>query len=155
MASAADLPPPVKPSTPWLIACGTCAVILGLIAAVAVVSAVEACNLLFVKVPANFDALSPQEKAAFIDALPLAALLVVLLAYVLGPFAGSFVAARVAARAPLVHGGLVGLVFLAATIANLIAVPHPLWFNVAAPPALLAAAWLGARAGAARPATSP
>ncbi len=78
----------------------------------------------------------------YVTTLPIGALLSVMGGWVVATFVGSVVAGRIGtAKAwifPLVVGGLM----FAATLANLIAIPHPLWFSIVSLFAILASAWL-------------
>jgi hypothetical protein len=82
--------------------------------------------------------------AAFANA-PLAAFLLALLAHAGGTFVGAAVAATIAGRAPLVHGLIVGVFFLAGGILNLRQIAHPLWFAIVDLNLYLPAAWMGAK----------
>lgn len=73
------------------------------------------------------------------------ALLVVLASWVLGSLAGGFVAAQISKRSSVVHGLIVGGLFMAGGIANNLAYPTPLWFWVATMFAFLPTAYAGAR----------
>ncbi|RNI28021.1 hypothetical protein EFA69_18225 [Rufibacter immobilis] len=80
--------------------------------------------------PTNSNPNDPQAMATFMTNAPVAALLLVLLAYALGAFFGGMVAARYATARPVLHALLVGALLLVAGIANLVQIPHPLWFTV-------------------------
>lgn len=89
---------------------------------------------------------------AYMDGLPMGALLQVLAGWTLAALAGAWVAARFGGRGAW-PGWLVGGVFLLATAANFATVPHPAWMVGAAVVLILFAAWLGAKLpGRARPA---
>ena len=68
-----------------------------------------------------------------------------LLGWVLGAFAGGLVASRVAARSRRQYSWVIAGVSLAATIANLRAIPHPAWMVVGALFGVPAAGWCAAR----------
>ncbi|MFB9862601.1 hypothetical protein [Rufibacter immobilis] len=80
--------------------------------------------------PTNSIPNDPQAMATFMTNAPVAALLLVLLAYALGSFFGGMVAARYATARPVLHALLVGVLLLVAGIANLVQIPQPLWFTV-------------------------
>ncbi len=73
-------------------------------------------------------------------------LLIVLVAYGLGTFCGAWVAARIAGR-PF-PGLLVGGVMMLAGAANMVAIPHPLWFMGLGLLVFLPSAWLASRLAA-------
>ena len=52
------------------------------------------------------------------------------LAHALGTLLGAFVAAKLAANRYMILALLVGLVFLAGGIANVMMLPSPMWFNL-------------------------
>lgn len=87
--------------------------------------------------------------------IPLGALVAVLFAWCAGSFSGAFVAAKLATRAPRVHGLIVGALMLASSVLNLVMIPHPTWFAVAALLFVPASTWLGATFGARRPPAAP
>ncbi|MFZ5610539.1 MAG: hypothetical protein ACOY99_13130 [Pseudomonadota bacterium] len=65
-------------------------------------------------------------------ALPLASLVLVLLAYVLGSLAGGWITARIMGDRQWWPSLTVGAMLLLGVIMNLEAIPHPLWFAVLA-----------------------
>jgi hypothetical protein len=81
-------------------------------------------------------------------ALPRAALLLVLVGWALGTFAGAYVAGRLARRVPIAHGLVVGVLFLAAGVANMLMLPHPIWMWMAGVAAFLAGGYGGGRLAA-------
>jgi hypothetical protein len=87
--------------------------------------------------------------------IPLGALVAVLIAWCAGSLSGAFVAAKLATRAPRVHGLIVGAMILGSSVLNLVMLPHPIWFAVAALLFVPASAWLGATLGARRNAAAP
>jgi hypothetical protein len=86
-------------------------------------------------------------KAAMAN-LPAGALILVLLGWIVGTFAGAWITAQRAERAPIGHGLVLGGFFLVGAIVNMLMIPHPIWFWIAALAILLPSAWLGARRGA-------
>jgi hypothetical protein len=118
------------------------AVLAGVVVAIVLIVAVEFANSRMFW-PAGADPNDPEKVKEVIAAQPLAAFLVVLLG--LGTFVGAGLAAFLAGRAPLVHGLVVGVVFLTASIFNLASIPHPLWFAVANLAIILPSAYGGAK----------
>jgi hypothetical protein len=153
MASAADLQPPVKPSILWLIARGTFAVLVGLVVGSLGGLLIEAASHRYYRIDPDVMKLPPAELAEFVRGLPFGALAAVVVAWVVGSFVAAFAAAWVAGRAPLVHAAIPAALLLAGMVFNLSMIPHPLWMSLTAPPAMILAAWLGARVGG--PATPP
>lgn len=78
-------------------------------------------------------------------AMPTAAFLLLLAGWVLAAGAGAYLAARLATRSPALHGMIVAIFVLVATVANLAAIPHPGWLWPAAVILIPAAGWLATR----------
>jgi hypothetical protein len=104
--------------------------------------------------PPGTDPSSASGQHHAIGAMPLAAFVLLLSGWALAAGMGSFVASRVARRAPDLHGFTVGGILLVATVANLIAVRHPVWMWPAALILLPAASWAATRGLASRTATT-
>ena len=85
-----------------------------------------------------------------IYSLPIGAFVFVLAAWAIGSFGGSWLAARLAPRARLVHGLIVGVIFLVAGILNMLMIPHPWWMWAGGIVALAGCSYLGARLAASR-----
>jgi hypothetical protein len=113
-------------------------VILGLLAAGLVVMLVEVLGHSAFPPPAGFD-----PKAPDLSLVPLPAILSVALAWVLGPLTGGFVATLMGKPRGPVPALVVGGIFLAADIANLVSIPSPAWLWAVGLLAPLPAAWLG------------
>lgn len=67
---------------------------------------------------------------AYIDTLPLGALLSVATAWFIGAFGGTFVACRLGTARPLVYALVVGGLMFAGAAFNLTVIPHPMWFSI-------------------------
>lgn len=123
------------------------AVVAGVILAGIVVYAVEAIGHQVYPPPAGLDMKNMEAMKNYVATLPMGALLFVLLAYVLGSFAGGWLAAKIA-RSSQIHVPLtVGGVQLFFGLINLLMIPHPLWFAIAAVIVFLPAAFLGGKLG--------
>jgi hypothetical protein len=107
------------------------AVIAGAVVAFALVAAIEAAGHAAYPVPADVEFSDPQALAAYVQAMPLGAWLFVLAAWVLAALGGGVAAGLIARRRLREHAAVVGALVLAATVANLLMVAHPAWFNVA------------------------
>lgn len=105
--------------------------------------------------PAGLDYTKPEVREAIMMQAPMGALLIVLSSYLVGTLVGAWVAARLSADAPLRQGYLIGALLVAASVLNLRAVPHPLWFIVANMAVVIAGAWIGARLGVKKAAAVP
>jgi hypothetical protein len=92
--------------------------------------------------PAGLNLRDSDAMEAYVSQLPFIALLFPIFSYFLGALLGPLVACRIGTARPLIFGGVIGLILLAFTIANLIQIPHPGWFSALAIAAILAGAWL-------------
>jgi hypothetical protein len=120
------------------------AVVIGFVVGSALMMGVEIIGTIIYPPPPGVD---PTDMEAMREAWPnspVGAKLFVLAAWALGTLAAGWLAAWVGRRAPLLHGLIIGVLFLAAGIYNLIAIPSPLWFCLAGIALFLPAACLGA-----------
>lgn len=120
-------------------------VLAGLVASIVVVSGTDAIVSGLYPLPPGTDATDREALRQAAAALPVSAFVILLVGWSLASLAGSFVGARWAGRAPVAHGALVALILLAATVANLVAIPHPIWMWPAALILIPVAGWAGVR----------
>src|SRR5688572_11676775 len=105
--------------------------------------------------PPGFDMNDTAALRSHMEKAPFIAILGVALAWFIGPIVGSWLAALIARRpAPAL---VIGIIFLAADISNLVSFYHPLWLVIVGLLAPLVATWLGASLAArmAGPAAGP
>jgi hypothetical protein len=121
------------------------AVLLGLIVAALIIAAVEGVGHHLYPLPAGLDVNNAEALAAAIAQLPVGALMTVLIGWALGAFAGGWLAARIAPVAPLRHAIVLAVLLLAAGVADMMTIPHPIWFVAAAVLIFPLFAFLGAR----------
>jgi hypothetical protein len=69
----------------------------------------------------------------------------VLAGWAIGTLAGAWVTARIAGRRHLLHGALIGGLFLALGVANMLMLPHPAWVWVCGVSAFVLSGYLGGR----------
>lgn len=100
--------------------------------------------------PADLDWNDTEVVQTYVSQLPFLALLFPIASYFLGALAGPLVGARIGTVKPLILVGVIGLVLLAATVANLIQIPHPVWFSVLAVAAVIIGSWLALQLAAKR-----
>ena len=120
-------------------------VLAGAIVAGILIAVVEAIGHHVYPPPPGIDPTDPESLRTAMESMPLGALVAVLLAWGVGTFAGSWLAARIAGRAGMVHGMVVGVLMLVAGVANMLMIPHPLWFWGAGVAVFPLTAWLGGR----------
>ena len=97
--------------------------------------------------PADLNFADADTMRAYIDTLPLGAMLFVAAAWFIGTLGGTVLACKLGDAKPLIYALVVGGLILVATVANLIMIPHPVWFSVLGIVGIVAAAWLGMRIG--------
>ncbi|WP_332639971.1 hypothetical protein [Brevundimonas sp.] len=83
---------------------------------------------------------------AYVAGLSTAVLFAMLATWTVAAFAAAFVAARFGRRGAW-PGWVASGLFLCATAANLLMIPHPGWMAVAGVVLVIAAGWFGARVG--------
>lgn len=118
------------------------AVLLGLVAGLAVNMGLVILNtkVLF-PLPPGADMQDPVAFKAYLATLPVTAFVVVLFAHLGQSFVGAWVAARVSASKPMALALVVGVLSLAAGIANATQVPLPTWMSIEFP-LYLVVAWV-------------
>ncbi len=127
------------------------AVIAGLAVSIIVIMAVQMVGHSLWPPPEGLDWNDMEVIRTYTSQLPFLALLFPIVSYFLGALAGPFVACRIGNLKPLVFVGIIGIVLLAFTIANLIQIPHPIWFSVLAVAAVIIGAWLALQLGSKPP----
>jgi cation transport ATPase len=119
-------------------------IIVGIVLAMFVVSGVEYVAYVLFPPPAGLDPRSAEDMPQILAQMPVAAFLVVGLAWALAVFVGGWGTARIARRAPDTHIAIITAVILVGAIWNMLRLPHPAWFWVVAIVLILLGA-LGAR----------
>ncbi len=120
------------------------AVIVGFVVGGIVNFAIISINSMLFPLPAGTNT---QDFAALREAwaaAPLAALLLTIIAHAGGALVGAWVAAKLAGRTPLIHGLIIGVLFLLGGISMVAMLSPTLWFTIADLSLYLPAAWLGA-----------
>lgn len=106
------------------------ATIVGLVAAAAVILVFEFLGEMFFPSPSSANITDIKSLKANMDLIPAGSLVFVILAHFLGILSGMVVTTYVS-RESLVPGLVVGGILVIATLINLFAMPHPVWFFVA------------------------
>jgi len=106
--------------------------VVGLAVAVITVIIMEMISHTVFPPPGDLDVSDTASLADYMQQAPVGALLLVIAGYVIGTFDGVFIGALIGRSKPAAYAALIGLLMLAATIGNLIMIPHPFWFQAAA-----------------------
>ncbi|NVK22119.1 MAG: hypothetical protein HWD86_06345 [Kangiellaceae bacterium] len=106
------------------------AVIAGVVVGVLTIFAIESINMVRFPWPEGLSMEDTEAFNAYVASLPIDALLTVILAYALGSFVAGFVSAKVATSKHMVIGIICGALLTVAGIMNIMAIPHPMWFNI-------------------------
>ncbi len=123
------------------------AFLAGAIVAGFVVAGFEALGHAVYPPPAGLDPGNLEQVKAAVASMPAGAFLFVLFAWAAGAYAGGLVAARIAPGRRGVLAAVVGALVLAAVVANLAMIPHPLWFAALGIVAVLASISLAVLVG--------
>ena len=116
---------------------------IGVIVAIVLVQVIEALSHTIYPPPADLDFSNAEAAAAYIDALPLGALLFVVAAWFIGSLGGTYAACRIGEARPLTFAISIGGAMFVATSMNLLMIPHPVWMSVLGLAGVVAGAWLG------------
>lgn len=117
------------------------AVICGFVTFFLLILAVQKVGHVVYPPPADINFGNAEQARAYVKTLPVGAILFVGLSYVAGAFGGSVVASAVGTLKPLYFGVTIGGVVLAFTLMNFFIIPHPLWFMLAGPIAIVLASY--------------
>ena len=122
----------------------------GVVVAVIVVSLMDGVVISIYPLPPGTDMSNPESLRQGIGTLPVGAFLLLVAGWALAAAAGAYLAARLANQSAAMHGLIVALFVLVATVANMARIPHPMWMWPAAIILIPAAGWAAARLGARR-----
>lgn len=118
------------------------AAVTGVAVAIAVVLLAEELNHYIYPPPPGLDLNDPESMRSVVAQLPLGAFVLLLVGWALATLVGAVVAGRIGTAKAWTYPTVVGVVMLAGVASNLILIPHPLWFSIVSPLAILASAWL-------------
>lgn len=108
------------------------AAIAGLVVAVAIVALIETLGFALFPPPGGLDFDGKEQLLRYIKTLPVPVLLIVLLSWSAGVFAGSVTATILVWRRARMGCLIVTGFVLIAAISNMLMIPHPEWFMLAA-----------------------
>jgi len=121
------------------------AAITGVVTAFVLIMLIEKLGHIIYPPPPDIDFSDPEAMRPYIATLPFLALLFPMIAWVVATFAGTVLACKIGTANPLAFAAVVGGLVLAGTIANLIVIPHPVWFSAVSLAAIAASAWIAVR----------
>ena len=107
------------------------AVVVGLVAAFVSILVTEMVGALAVPAGVAPSLKDAERMRDYLAGLPLSAYAFILAAYLIGSAVGGVVATRIVGQPASRCVWIVGGLLLATTVANLVLVPHPLWFSIA------------------------
>ena len=84
------------------------AVVLGVIAAVVLIIAIEALGHSLYPLPAGIDVTDTEAMKAYVMTLPVAALLIVMAAWIVATLVGGLIACFIARETPLIYSAIIG-----------------------------------------------
>jgi len=121
------------------------AIIIGLATAILLIFLVQKVGHVVYPPRDDLDTNDVTAMRTYFSQLPLLAQLFPIFSYFIGAFVGSVVAPAIGTAQPKNLVGIIGLILLALTISNLIAIPHPHWFSALAIAVIIGGSWLAAQ----------
>ncbi len=107
------------------------AIVIGIITAFVTVMLIDKVGHMVYPIPAGLDLTDPDAIRPYLATLPVGAILFVLASSVVAAFDGTLIACLIGNMKARVSGSVVGGFVFAASVANFIAIPHPLWLALA------------------------
>lgn len=129
------------------------AVLAGILAAVVIVFVIEFISSMVYPPPPGMDMSDMEAMKAHVQTLPTGAFIFVLAAWTIAAFVGGLVAGKIAKSNEVLFAWIVGGVLLIASIANLVMIPHPVWFSVTGIVLILVATFMAGKFGQCRRST--
>jgi hypothetical protein len=121
------------------------AFVIGIVIAFLTVQLIDMLGHMVFPPPAGLDFSDPSAVKPYLATLPVGAFLFILASSVVAAFAGTLAASHIGTTTPLNCAIVVGGIVFAATVANFIALPHPLWLSIGTLAGIVASAWFAAR----------
>lgn len=121
------------------------ALVVGLLAAFALVMAIEGLGYELYPLPDGLDTQNLDQMRKYVESLPPQALLIVLSAWIVATMGGGLLACLIAKVKPLLFASLIGLVIMGGSIYTMLEIPHPTWFMAAAIAGILIAIFITVR----------
>ena len=120
------------------------AAVAGIVVALLTIQLVQMLGHLVYPPPTDIEFDNPELVREFMSTLPVGSILFVGAAWAIGAFLGTLAGALLARSKPLPYAIVTGGIVLAGAITMLLVIPHPWWFTIAAPLAIVVAAALAA-----------
>jgi len=120
------------------------AIVAGLVAAMAIIFAVEAVGRVLFPLPSGVSLTDPQSMRERADMIPVGALASILVAWTFGALAGSYSVGRLIGARGASLAYVAGAVVLMWAGLMTMRMPHPIWFVAATPILIVGATILGA-----------
>ncbi len=117
--------------------------VAGVVVAFALVWVVEKVGHAVYPPPPDLNFADPDAMRAYIQTLPVGALLFVAAAWFAGAAGGTCAACAIGTASPRIFAAIVGGLVLVATVINLVMIPHPTWFAILGVAGIIVGAWLG------------
>jgi hypothetical protein len=121
------------------------AILIGIIAGVVVISAVQSFSHFIYQLPAGIKQSDTEAMKNAISSMPFGAFLLLLLSYVLGSFSGGLTSALIYKQGKYNDALIIGCILMIMGFLNLLTLPHPAWFWVASLITYIPMSLLGAR----------
>lgn len=118
------------------------AVVAGVVTAFVLIMLIEKLGHMIYPPPTDLDWSDPAAVRPYMATMPVLALLFPMFAWMIATFVGSLLGCFIGTARPLAFAGIVGGLVLAGTVANLIVIPHPLWFSILSVVGIVTSAWL-------------
>jgi len=127
------------------------AIVAGVISAFVVITLAELVMSRIYPMPAGATRGNATAMREWISQLPAGAFLLVLCGWALGALAGGFVSAKIERPTSVRRAAIIGGALLAASVLNMMRIPHPIWMWIGAIVLIVPAAILGARVASGPP----
>ncbi len=121
------------------------AIIGGIVIAFLTVMLVDMLNHTIYPPPPGLDFSNPEATRPYLDTLPIGAFLLIMASSVVAAFVGTLVASFASTVRSQNCAIIVGGMVFAATVANFIAIPHPMWLAIATLLGVVVSAWAAMR----------
>lgn len=115
------------------------AVLAGMVVAVLTIFLIERLGHAIFPPPAGIDFSDPAAMKAYTQNASVMELLFPAIAWVVATILGGCLATAIAKKSPFIYAAIIGGLILLGTLANLIMIPHPLWFSIVSVAAIVAA----------------